>query len=554
LAQEEDRFVAGKLPDAVYSAWIGLTDNEAYGGGEAGDDLPSARTAGLNGTPGDGIGWKWTSGEVFDFQYWRDNEPSGGSREDGVSTTTVAGWGDRPADDQRIGGRLPYVVEYEVNSPTNFAVPSPQASELPGPQGGLGNFGVREVSGNGTFDGLYGAMASLTNVKDGAVVVDYTSDVIDFSDGGGNRTRLGQQRSFGVVDEGLVKSNEVEYLALSAHGRIRVEEGQAGPWTFRVESDDGFELWIKGARFSSVHGPLWPNRITDYGSLTYTGGRSTDETLGVIDLAPGDYELELIYHEAWGVADIDLSAAPGVHTKFDSSFSLIGAPAIEVHGVTPRISDQFKIDLVTRVGGAQEPLGSIDQALALLAQPDADDIVRTVLADTFDLGYRGLFGGSQSPTDPGTALRAVTNLIVDQAGIYTFGFESSDGARLSIQNARFLSAGGAATMVDDGQSLDSDHSTGNGRSWGSVELQPGEYAIELVAFNTSDLEGYAQLYVAPGEMPFLDRDGFRLLGTRARRVDLSRAAGLQLVPEPSTKLLAVLGLAAFAAFRFSRSA
>lgn len=41
-------------------------------------------------------------------------------------------------------------------------------------------------------------------------------------------------------------------------------------------------------------------------------------------------------------------------------------------------------------------------------------------------------------------------------------------------------------------------------------------------------------------MPFFDRDGFRLLGTHAERVDLSRAAGLQLVPEPSTFLLAAL--------------
>jgi hypothetical protein len=145
LAQDEDRFVASKLPNAVNRAWIGLTDNEAYGGGEAGDDLQSSRTAGLNGAPGDGIGWKWTSGEVFDFDHWRLNEPSGGSDEDAVSTTALAfptGWEDHQADDSRMGYRLPYVVEYEVNSPTDFPVPLPQASELPGPRGG------RAISGS----------------------------------------------------------------------------------------------------------------------------------------------------------------------------------------------------------------------------------------------------------------------------------------------------------------------------------------------------------------------------------------------------------------------
>ena len=65
----ENQFIVDAFEGNDFRVWIGLTDDEAYGGNEAGTDP-------LN-------GWVWTDGSPVDFTNWSDGEPnnSGGNED-----------------------------------------------------------------------------------------------------------------------------------------------------------------------------------------------------------------------------------------------------------------------------------------------------------------------------------------------------------------------------------------------------------------------------------------------------------------------------------------
>ncbi|MFN0126130.1 MAG: lamin tail domain-containing protein [Verrucomicrobiales bacterium] len=84
----------------------------------------------------------------------------------------------------------------------------------------------------------------------------------------------------------------------------------AGPYTFHVNSDDGFRLRIDG---SAV--------------LTVTGTRSPADSLITRTLTAGSHTLVLTYFENTGGDEVELSATPGTHTVFSNVFRLVGDTA-----------------------------------------------------------------------------------------------------------------------------------------------------------------------------------------------------------------------------------
>lgn len=82
----------------------------------------------------------------------------------------------------------------------------------------------------------------------------------------------------------------------------------SGPWTFHVNSDDGFRLRLNGQVISE-----------------YADPRAPSDTFATVNLEAGQYALELTFFEAGGGDEVELSAAPGTHTSFSASlFRLIG--------------------------------------------------------------------------------------------------------------------------------------------------------------------------------------------------------------------------------------
>jgi hypothetical protein len=77
----ENQFIVDMIRsefDADEGAWIGFTDNEAFGGTEFGDThLQPLPAPGQVPTAGQrGAGFVWTSGEPFDYQHWHSTEPN----------------------------------------------------------------------------------------------------------------------------------------------------------------------------------------------------------------------------------------------------------------------------------------------------------------------------------------------------------------------------------------------------------------------------------------------------------------------------------------------
>ena len=98
-------------------------------------------------------------------------------------------------------------------------------------------------------------------------------------------------------------------LALRATGTLVVPQG--GPWTFCVNSDEGFRL-----------------KIGNVTVMSFTGRRTPVDTFVTrTSLAAGNHAIELTYFEADGGDEVELSAAPGTHDSFSSFFKLIGDTA-----------------------------------------------------------------------------------------------------------------------------------------------------------------------------------------------------------------------------------
>lgn len=85
---------------------------------------------------------------------------------------------------------------------------------------------------------------------------------------------------------------------------------RSGTWTFGISSDDGSQLKIDGK--TVIYDPD-PHAVQD--------------SFGSVDLAAGIYPLEFLFYERGGGAEVELFAAEGRHTLFNSQFKLIGDSA-----------------------------------------------------------------------------------------------------------------------------------------------------------------------------------------------------------------------------------
>ncbi|MHC4499612.1 MAG: sialidase family protein, partial [Planctomycetota bacterium] len=198
------------------------------------------------------------------------------------------------------------------------------APEMPdSPVGGEGYIAIQEVIDNGEIRDQGACYASL-NSGEGSIT-GHWKPVLNLWDSGGNG-HFGPDDPFAVVDLGYREQGSVDDLSLIARGTIRIPPGQGGLYTFGVNSDDGFTLQLPGQNFLIGEN----GRIVNFESgaaLQFYGDRGAADTLGVIELPPGDYPFWLTYHEGWGEASVEFFAAKGEHVAFNpDAFHLVGGP------------------------------------------------------------------------------------------------------------------------------------------------------------------------------------------------------------------------------------
>ncbi len=162
-------------------------------------------------------------------------------------------------------------------------------------------FTVHDAKSTGTIQNLTNAISLLngTAVRNEATAI---TPVVNFydTDGGGGGANFNNDLDF--PNDSAADDND---FAIRATGTIVIPN--AGTWTFGVNSDDGSRLTIGGQTVindNTLHAPR--------------------DTFGQVSLSAGEHDVELIFFERGGGAEVELFAASGARNSFSSAFELVG--------------------------------------------------------------------------------------------------------------------------------------------------------------------------------------------------------------------------------------
>lgn len=180
------------------------------------------------------------------------------------------------------------------------------------------------------------ATAGATFSVSGATHLSYSAESIVFRDAGAPRAKAGyfphRQRAWpiqGQTPDGQAGGNDSEFhLKARCHVTVAVEDD----YTLGFASDDGGRLRIFSTdggphpKFTSstALNPTHPTPVHDGNVLTHDGQTPFSDTLGVVHLLPGTYQLEFDYVQNAGASHAEVFAARGAKTALDASFRLIG--------------------------------------------------------------------------------------------------------------------------------------------------------------------------------------------------------------------------------------
>jgi hypothetical protein len=535
------------------NTWIGLTDSQDKGGAD-----PDAATIHTDVNSG----WVWQSGETYvNIGKWGGGEPNDCCNgEDGIHLRGDRLWNDN-ADGRPVGPGYPlgspgptyaYIVEYETRSATKPDLPPEPtvgtvAQPTPGPKSTQdGKMAIREIINNGGVSGNLGTINSLFSgpSNPNAIIRDYEDSVLNITNTGGT-ANFGGDKDFGVVRFGDRPGGDVDNLALRAGGRIRIPEGEGGTYTFHFNSDDSAELWIYGKMFTTPSGA--GTVVSPYGSLLAAADRGPTDSFGQIDLAPGDYDFELVYNEAGGGSEVEFSAAKGAFTAFDSSqFELVGAPTLNYNATIPKVN-AWTVREVIRLPEGSGNLDNLTQAKDLFNNPDADDEVYDGTVAFLNMADPEAAGGGNYPNnipflndaglgadDNDFVFRATGNLEITTAGEYSFWINSDDGAELTIDGASLTIQQSAvgAVLNNGGETVTMDALTGASATLVTATLPAGNHAIEFWMFERGG-GAFAELAMAPGLYTAATFDArlFAPIGNTVQNLNVVTEGGLQLVKQ-----------------------
>ena len=168
----------------------------------------------------------------------------------------------------------------------------------------VAGFAVLNYKANVFVDSLTAADGVIANPAQQVGLVSENASFINYFNTGSDG-HYDDNRTF----PGQTINVDVEDFVIEATATITFPS--AGPWTFGVNSDDGFRLVIGSFEVS------FPNP------------RGPDDTLGTFNVpAAGDYPLRLVFYERGGGAGLELFAASGSRAIWDATnFRLVGDTA-----------------------------------------------------------------------------------------------------------------------------------------------------------------------------------------------------------------------------------
>lgn len=558
VSAAENTFINKTVRDGA-DTWIGLTDREGVAiGAKESQTVPATNQT---------VGWAWTSGEPFVYKNWGGGEPNDAgapaSGEDATQLRADGQWNDNASgyalnqpvtptitpgtSGAEAATAFGYVIEYFKGS----ATPLPgirlgsvltQAGSIPGPSGGVGTWGVRELSGITVAGNILDAVNQLK----GAAGTSLTAQLpkLDVADPGTNAA--GGPAVTGTPAKFLTNGGNVDNIATIAKGTIKVTD--AGTYTFQVHSDDGFALRVVGQNFTSVNGAGYMDPV-DNSTMVFRNGTGDSDTRGVITLAAGNYAVEFVHFEGGGGAFYEVTSAKGAITNANGAAwiavgdtTVLAANAQDVVRLTAaatvtnanKTGDNNLATAVAAVEAAITGGTAVSGSFTALNIAEGAMPIATTQADNYATKVTGKISLDNQNGTAGQSLQI------------TFSLRSDDGSSLQILGQDFTKVAdftdsGVATLVDKGgdMTLVADYPTGNTDAFGLITLTEGQ-TYDLVAYHSEGGGGSSfQLWYAVGDFTGtgFDANAFRVLTT-----GFAANSGLALVPEPSTTGL--FGLAA----------
>jgi hypothetical protein len=397
---------------------------------------------------------------------------------------------------------------------------------IPGPLATAGNFSIRTFLG---VSGIGGIQAASNFVRDTTrspadgdnQTIDVLRPTLNARDPEEGQNYLFPAEPFPGDIPGVNDNN----ILTTAKGRITIPA--AGDYTFWVQSDDGFLLRIKGA--GGLPNPGFKRvtqgvaneargtfQMSNPNEMYFDGGTGNTNTRGIIALQAGTYDLEFIQWEGAGGFGYELVAASGAWphpTTPTNGWFLVGAAAPQITQLTAleiaapgwtvhsSNADRSEIQSNFNIAGAE---AAITNALS-------EGVGSTTTWDYLDFtdpeaGNQGQFGGNNpwplnTPNDDNHyAMRATATLVVHTAGTYYLGFQGDDGGYMQIdgpiggtntaQWSRIVEtlhpAIAALVPGDSGSGLNNrlqvQVGTGNSRTIGAIQLEPGSYTIKTLVY------------------------------------------------------------------------
>lgn len=314
----------------------------------------------------------------------------------------------------------------------------------------LNQWDIREIRG-GTVAGAppYNSALSIAASPPG-VPTDYIAPYFNMSDDVdyGGRGFFKRDRAYATG----VAGNDENMVGL---GRTKISITEAGDYTFRVHSDDGFALRINGGSFSKVAG-LGIIDGSDPSTIAFLNGTGDSNTRGTVNLPVGEYDIDFLWFEGTGGSYAEVSWAKGDHADDPATgkWALVGG-----EGDSPYFP-ATPLNLPAPTGGnwsvrnyhAGNPVPDLRSAFTVIADPGTALVTNATpsvvnFRDPNNAGADGIFRNNipfPMETDvPGVDDNQFVTLgryefVAPAAGDYSFAVTADDGFAFRMLGGAYL--------------------------------------------------------------------------------------------------------------------
>ena len=291
-------------------------------------------------------------------------------------------------------------------------------------------------------------------------------------------------------------------VCATAPNGITISSGQAGVWTFAVNTDEAYRLTVIGTVGHSVS---WTNSAAV---------KQPTDSFQHFTLAAGTYSAILEWLNNTGGSNIELYAAQGNYTSWADSagtaypWALIGDAADGGLAVAGGWSTTvYKAAYGQTVSTLTEADNLIDTpSLQMWTQSETGvpyiNYLTTGINDPSGAMDGHFYSGNLLPGN-------VANRMVPGGNQYAFGVNSDEGFSFNIANSR--PGGGAPSPTSFG--VDGTRQAGDTLQTITF-AEPGLYNLRVVTFDRGDA-AEIELFAAPGSPAAFDPAQFRLIGDTA---------------------------------------